>query len=110
MADKESKSRPFINIEETSFLKRGWRWDEDVGAILAPLEIDSIRKMLCIRVATSDVGEAFHMASVICAANNEWFFHGKEVFEREHAWLQTLIDRHELHDEVSICRFETWVS
>ena len=110
MADKESKSRPFINIEETSFLKRGWRWDEDVGAILAPLEIDSIRKMLCIRVATSDVGETFHMASVICAANNEWFFHGKEVFEREHAWLQTLIDRHELHDEVSICRFETWDS
>jgi hypothetical protein len=108
MADKEAESRPYISIDELSFLKRLWRWDGDVGAYVAPLELESIRKMLCVRTRTSDIGTEAHMAQVICAANNEWFFHGKEVFDKEHAWLWSLVERFDLHAEIESARFESW--
>lgn len=96
MADKTSESVPFISLNDISFLKRRWRWDEDVGAYLCPLEHDSIAKMLTMYVPDgSDVAEA-HSAKVIVAACNEYFFYGKTVFEEKRKMFLDVIRENQL--------------
>jgi len=108
MADKESHSRPFIHISEISYLKRTWRWDEDVGAVVAPLEEASIHKMLTICNPSGDESPELHMASVMASALNEWFWHGKAKFEREREWIWSLAQRHNLTKELEFKGFPTW--
>jgi len=108
MADKESDSRPFIGISEVSYLKRRWRWDEDIGAVVAPLEEDSIRKMLTICLPSGTESPELHMASVMVSAINEWFWYGKDVFERERAWLLDLAERNGLLRELTFKGFPTY--
>lgn len=108
MADKESVSRPFIHIREVSYLKRSWRWDEDIGAVVCPLEEASIHKMLTICTPSGTESPEVHMASVISAAVNEWFWYGKERFERERAWLWQLAVKANIHHEVKAKSFPTW--
>jgi hypothetical protein len=91
MADKESKSVPFIHIDDVSFLKRSWRWNAEANAYFCPLEQASIRKMLLIAMRSRTVTDEKHMADVIRAAHQEWFWYGREVFELEAAYLKSLI-------------------
>nr|ULF99986.1 MAG: hypothetical protein 1 [Marnaviridae sp.] len=108
MADKESHSRPFIHISEVTYLKRRWRWDDDIGAVVAPLEEDSIRKMLTICLPSGTESPELHMASVMVSAINEWFWYGKSVFERERQWMLDLADRHNLQLELVYKGFPTY--
>nr|AWK77875.1 nonstructural polyprotein [Robinvale bee virus 8] len=108
MADKESHSRPFIHISEISYLKRSWRWDEDVGAVVAPLETGSIEKMLTICNPSGNESPELHMASVMSSALNEWFWHGRTKFEEEREWLWSLAQRHDLVKELEYKGFPTW--
>lgn len=108
MADKESESLPFIHISDVSYLKRSWRWDQDIGAIVCPLEEASIRKMLTVCIPSDEESPEFHMASVMVSAANEWFWYGKDVFERERAWLVDLANRHGIVRELEIKKLPTW--
>ncbi len=108
MADKESESRPFIHIREVSYLKRTWRWDEDIGAVGCPLEEASIRKMLTVCTPSETNSPEVHMAEVICAAANEWFWYGKERFEKERAWLWSIAVKANIQHEVAAKHFPTW--
>jgi len=108
MADKESESRPFIHIREISYLKRSWRWDEDIGAVVGPLEEGSIHKMLTICNPSGDESPELHMASVMSSALNEWFWHGKTKFEQERSWLWDLAQRKNLTMELEFKGFPTW--
>lgn len=93
MADKESKSVPFISIDDASFLKRKWRYDVDVKARLAPLEEESIKSSLLIGVMNKDTVPEAHSVAVIQGALNEYFFHGKEKFnEWRRKFSQVIID------------------
>ena len=91
MADKESASVPFINIDDVTFLKRSWRWDEDVKAFLAPLEHDSIEKMLLTCVESKSVSPQQQALSIATSAVNEYFFYGKEVFEEKRKMMLDII-------------------
>ena len=86
MADKESESVPFIHIDDASFLKRKWRYDQDVDAMLAPLEEESIRGSLLVGIVSKDMTPEAHSIAVMQGALVEFFFHGKEVFEE---WRNT---------------------
>lgn len=108
MADKESHSRPFIHISEISYLKRSWRWDEEVGAVVGPLEEGSIHKMLTICNPSGDESPELHMASVLSSALNEWFWHGRVKFEEERVWIWSLAQRHNLVMELEFKGFPTW--
>lgn len=108
MADKEAESVPYIHIDEISFLKRTWRWDEDVRAFVAPIEEDSIRKMLCVTVKSKTLSPESHQAAVMVSAANEWFFHGREVFERERAWLIETATRGGILRELESYGMPTW--
>lgn len=108
MADKTSESLPYIHIKDVAYLKRTWRWDEDIGAVVCPLEEQSIRKMLTICVPSDTDSPEMHMASVMAAAANEWFWYGKETFERERKWLLKLAIENNLEVELRAKKFPTW--
>lgn len=46
LADKTPVTKPYYAFHEMSFLKRGYRFDEQLGMYMAPLEKDSIGKSL----------------------------------------------------------------
>jgi hypothetical protein len=91
MADKESESVPFISIDDCQFLKRTWRFDEDVDAWLCPLEEASIHKSLTVWVPSKTIDSYAQMVAVISSANSEYFFYGRSIFERHHAFFARLL-------------------
>jgi len=93
MADKESESVPFINISDVSFLKREWRWSNDVNNWMAPLDEASIIKSLTMWVPSKTIDKYKQMVDVISSANSEYFFHGKEKFEKQHLKFKQVLER-----------------
>lgn len=93
MADKEAVSVPYISIRDVSFLKRKWRWEEELQAYAAPLELDSIQKSLTVWVPSRTIDKFKQMVDVITAANNEYFFHGRELFEKRRSFFQRVLEQ-----------------
>jgi len=93
MADKVSESKPYIHIDTASFLKRAWRWDADVEAWLCPLEEESIIKSLTMWVPSASVDAYSQITDVIGSAVQEYFFYGREKFDAERKFFQTIMMR-----------------
>jgi hypothetical protein len=110
MADKEAQSVPYIHISEANFLKRTWRWDEDVGAYVAPLDRSSIEKMLTVCVAKKNVTPRCHAMQVIGTAVREYFWYGKEEFETSIAMFEEVVSKAGLELYVEDATFPTWES
>lgn len=108
MADKDAASTPYIHIDETNFLKRTWRWDEDVGAFLAPLDRSSIEKMLMVCVPKKNVSMKSHAISVLSTALREYFFYGKQEFVEKTAIFQQVVRDADLELYVEDSTFPTW--
>lgn len=94
MADKEAESVPFLNIAETSFLKRAWVYNKDVGSHVAQLEHASIEKGLLYHIPSSVVCPEQQAVDVIGNAMREYFFYGREVYNARkslfEAWIENL--------------------
>jgi hypothetical protein len=108
MADKEAESRPYITINECSFLKRVWRYDEDVGAYLAPLDEESIHRSLTMWVPSGTINEYEQMIAVIVSANNEYFFYGKEIFNKNREFFREILSRTPYNAYVTDSTLPTW--
>jgi hypothetical protein len=108
MADKEAESIPFIHIDEASFLKRSWRYDEEVGSHLAPLEHDSIEKMLMTWVRSKQISEEEQALAVISTAAREYFFYGRKIFEEKVLMLKNLMRQLDIEDWVLPSTFPTF--
>lgn len=98
MPDKESISVPFVHISQVSFLKRFWRWSEELQAYLAPLEEESIYKMLCVMVASKTITQQEQIAEIIRAAQASWWHYGHEVFDEKTRMLEEVITECGLSD------------
>jgi hypothetical protein len=95
-ADKKIITRKSMPFEEVSFLKRGFKWSEELGYYLAPIELASISKSLhnMMKRKGSETLPEVIAASAIHSANREFFHHGKEVFEvRREQLLELLFNR-----------------
>lgn len=92
MADKDTESVPYINIAEGSFLKRRWRFEDDLGTYVCPLERDSIIKSLMIGPQSGFNSDEVQGATLIFSSVYEWFWHGRETFERERARSVRMLD------------------
>jgi hypothetical protein len=92
MADKEAESVPFISIKDASFLKRTWKFDIDVGCMLAPLDHDSIEKMLMVWNASKSITKEAQGIAVISTAIREYFFYGKTEFEDKSILLKKVVN------------------
>jgi len=98
MADKESESVPFIHLDDASFLKRKWRWDEDLQKMVAPLEETSIESSLMIGVVSKNLTPEAHAIAVMQGALGEYFFHGKKVFDAKRVLFTDVITELNLED------------
>lgn len=81
MADKGSKSVPFLDISQTSFLKRTWVYEPELKSHVAQIEHGSISKMLLKYVPSKVLCPEAHSIEVINCALREYFYYGKETFE-----------------------------
>jgi hypothetical protein len=108
MADKVSESVPFIHIDNISFLKRAWRWDDDVKAYLAPLDMMSIEKMLLICTGSKSICPEDQMIATVESAMREAFFHGKKFFSEFRDMLQVAVCEEGLYPFVKESTFPTW--
>jgi len=98
MADKESESVPYIHISDASFLKRRWVFDKDLGYHLAPLDHDSIEKMLLTWTASDTLSPPLQCLSVVSSAIREYFFYGKDVYNAKRDLFIELFEHLEMKD------------
>lgn len=108
MADKESESVPYIDISKSTFLKRKFVWDADIGAVVAPLEEESIIKSLMVTVESKSVSAEHQAVSIISSAVREYFFHGRETFHDMSDLLKEIIDECGLVAYVEDSTFPTY--
>lgn len=108
MAEKEAESVPYIHADEVSFLKRRWQYDPDVQAVLAPLEEDSIHKMLTKCVPGKTITPKAQAVAVISTALREYFFYGKSIFEEKTKLFKEVVEECELKDYIDDSTFPTW--
>jgi hypothetical protein len=81
MADKDAVSKPFIHLSEATFLKRYFRWSPELESVVGPLEMESIRKMLCVIVASKTTSPEEQYADILRSAQQEMFFWGPKAFD-----------------------------
>lgn len=108
MADKEAESVPYIHINDANFLKRTWRWDAEVGAYVAPLDLSSIEKMLMICVPKNNVTERHHAIQVLGTAVREYFWYGREIYETSVVKFQKVVEEANLELYVEASTFPSW--
>jgi len=108
MADKEAKSIPFINIKDASFLKRTWVYNEEIDAYLAPLDHDSIEKMLMVWTKSKSISYEEQAIAVISSAIREYFFYGKQTFRNKTAILKDLVRELDIEDWLHDGVFPSW--
>lgn len=92
MADKETESIPFVDIDDVSFLKRKWRWDPELGHHMAQLEESSICKMLTTCLPSDRISPEAHAIEIIVTALNEYFMYGRAVYNTKRAMFEGIID------------------
>lgn len=88
MAEKEREVIPYIDISEVTFLKRTFRYHESLGMICAPLEKQSINKMLTYHEKKKTCSESEALAQALVSASMEAFYHGRAFFD----YLNQVID------------------
>nr|APG78909.1 hypothetical protein 1 [Beihai picorna-like virus 6] len=82
MPDKESEPVAFMSDTQADFLKRKNRFDDDLGHTVGMLEEASIFKSLHSILKSKAVTPMEVASQNIDGALREWFFHGREVFEK----------------------------
>jgi len=92
MAEKDSESVPFINIEQADFLKRKFRHLN--GYIVAPLAISSVHKMLGMMVEKGNVSEEQVIADSYLSARQEVSLHGEELFNEFTNKMESILENH----------------
>jgi len=81
MADKDSESRPYIALEEVTFLKRMFADHEEFPVKVAPLDKASLIKMLCYSIPSNTESPGAQLAQACGSAVSEAFYHGRDFFE-----------------------------
>lgn len=81
MADKEGVSIPFIKMEDCSFLKRSFRYDEEREVYLGPLEVMSLFKTLHTCVKSDTISLELQNRDMVSSVLFEAFLQGKEFYD-----------------------------
>lgn len=99
-ADKKSALTPFVSRDNVTYLKRRFVWDNEMNNFIAPIEEASIGKVLHNYMKRKRSNDTPDMISgnAIDHAVNEWFRHGRAVFETRTAQLMEVIKRHNLYN------------
>lgn len=96
LPDKSEITEPYMKFEDVTYLKRRMVYDEELKVYKAPLEEDSIHKMMMVHIPSKILSRHEQAAECINGALREWYFHGKEKFAAMHKVLSDLADKHVL--------------
>ncbi len=107
MAEKSASSVPFIHISQASFLKRSWRFEDQLGCMVCPIDHSSISKMLTMCVESKTVSQQLQAVAVLNTACREYFWYGEDVFHQRRALFYKWIDELELSPYLEI-PLPTW--
>jgi hypothetical protein len=91
MPDKEAEPIPFLTDEACDFLKRSNRFHE-VGYYLGTLDENSIFKSLKAVLRSKHCSLKEQSAQNIDGALREWFFHGKDVYEKRREQMKIVAE------------------
>jgi len=100
VTDGADKTKPpqYKTLEQVSFLKRSFRYDDDIKEYKAPLAEKSIYKMLVIR-DVGDLNDIQHSCVVLEEAQKHFFLHGREKFDNFIIKAKDIISKiPDLHD------------
>lgn len=86
--DKKSLSVGLTSVDNITFLKRRFVYHDDLGRMGAPLLEDSLFKSLTVWTWSKVICDREQLASVLESVNREYFFYGREKFERRHRFLR----------------------
>jgi hypothetical protein len=81
-ASKSKDVKPFVDPKDMQFLKRKFRFEKRLNLVVAPLETDSVYKMLAFWTFKKQGGASYteRMSACLDVAQREMFLHGEEVF------------------------------
>ncbi|APG78982.1 hypothetical protein 1 [Beihai picorna-like virus 26] len=99
MADKDSESVPFIDMNQLEYLKRWSRFDPTLqsprsdkpGMWIAMLDDESIFKSLTHNMKSKTEPQENVAIQCLDTALREWFFHGPETFAKRHAQVLEVV-------------------
>lgn len=74
-ASKNGELLPFVSPDKMSFLKRTFRYHEELNCYVAPLDMNSIYKTLQYYIPSQTVSEEMQMVSTYSSSLRELFFH-----------------------------------
>lgn len=109
MADKNAESKPYITIDELSFLKRGFIYHADLGRIAAPIELDSIYKKYHFVKKASEcpLSASEQYGAYTDSALREAYLHGREFYDNFLASLKTIQEKNEsLHGQFALIPYD----
>jgi hypothetical protein len=81
-ANKRPFESPTTPWGEVTFLKRGFRYDEDTKHVMAPLDMNSIYKSFHVWPKKLTWAQEVHAAQIFGGALRELFQHGRQVYEQ----------------------------
>lgn len=82
---------PYIPISTASFLKRTWKFDEELKEYLCPLEHESIEKSLMVWTRSKTICWEEQAIAVISSAAREYFFYGRKAYQKRSELLKELV-------------------
>lgn len=106
-ADKTPVTRPYITLDECTFLKRRFVFDDDYGVYIAPIEKGSIYKSLHAAVRSKSISVEQQCAATIDTALLEASFHGEEFYTTFCCTLRAVCEEVGIQ---SFVRPEVWIS
>lgn len=95
-ANKTGEVSDYLPIEKVSFLKRGFRYDDEACVWRAPIEEKTILRMLSVRIASS-AKESVVVADNIDNALRNKFQEGKDAYESFRARLISALSHDPKH-------------
>jgi hypothetical protein len=97
MADKEAESEPYIDISQASFLKRSWRWDDEIEEFMPIIEHDSIQRSLMIWTTSKSICSQEQSIEIITSAMGEYFFYGRDIYKQKCELFKRVVDTLDLN-------------
>lgn len=87
-SNKGDVYRPFTPLNEYTFLKRSFTYSEELGRMIAPLDLDSILKTLSWRLVSDSISEADQIFAMLQSTCYELWFHcDRDKYKRIVEWL-----------------------
>jgi hypothetical protein len=108
MADKVSESVPFLNISKTTFLKRGWRFEKELSAVVCPIEHATLDKMMTTWVPSEEICAFAQGEEILRNVCVEYFWYGREIFEEKKEILTRIARRVIPEEYITPATFPTW--